>query len=177
VIVLVGSNPGVLLRHRGAITAYASVWVVDYSRHGSGTALVLWHEGRVRTIGENPALSRWLADAFVRYFPEVGQLPWSPEPVERAHLEVDIDLAVGARAAGANVEVAIGGVLDRRRFSSDDFRLGNDTLRLSNVYAPCANAEISVSGAAIPGRPAVDRRPERPSSTAFLAVAEVWSRA
>jgi hypothetical protein len=45
---------------------------------------------------------------------------------------------------------------------------------LSSVYAPCHTARITVAGSVVPGAPEVDR--SGPSSTAFLAVAESWTR-
>lgn len=60
-VVLVGANPGLLLRADGAVTAFASLWQVDYSARETGRALVLWHDDRVRLLGSDtgcPAGSR-----------------------------------------------------------------------------------------------------------------------
>jgi hypothetical protein len=163
-VVLVGANPGVLVKDGDRVTAFASVWQVDWSVRGSGPALVLWHAGRVRVLGPDPDLAGWLADTFVRHFGEVGGLPWEPA-VERADVDVDLDLARGLRAKAADVTVEMSGVTDRRPFRQEDLTLGTTAYDLSNVFAPCSAATVTVGGTAVPGAP----------DPAFLAVAEVWS--
>ena len=174
-IVLVGANPGVLLRAGGEVTAFASVWQVDWSECGPGPAVVLWHAGRVRLLGPDPVLSGWLADTFVRHFGEVDGLPWEPA-VEEAAVDLDLDLGRGITAKAADVTVEISGLLDRRVFAADDLTLGGVRYALSNVYAPCRDARITVGGTPVPGSPDVDASTDRPSSSAFLAVAESWTR-
>lgn len=173
-VMLTGANPGVLLRDGGAVTAFASVWQVDWSEHGTGPAIVLWHDGRVRLLGPDPALAEWLADTFVRHFGEVDGLPWQRGPAERAEVELDLDLGRGLVAKAGDVTVEIEGVLDRRPFAMDGLTLGGVEYALSNVYAPCRTARITVAGTVVPGAPEVSEA--EPSSTAFLAVAESWTR-
>ncbi len=173
-VVLTGANPGVLLRAGGAVTAFASVWQVDWSEHGSGPAIVLWHDGRVRLLGPDPGLAEWLADTFVRHFGEVGGLPWEPAATERADIDLDLDLGRGLVAKAGDVTVEIGDVLDRRPFAMTGLTLGGVEYALSNVYAPCRTARITIAGTVVPGAPEVDA--DTPSSTAFLAVAESWTR-
>jgi hypothetical protein len=173
-VVLTGANPGVLLRDAGAVTAFASVWQVDWSERGAGRAIVLWHAGRVRLLGPDPLLAGWLADTFVRHFGEVDGLPWQPGPVERADVELDLDLGRGMVAKAADVTVEVEDVLDRRPFATNGLTLGGVDYALANVYAPCRTARITVGGAAVPGAPDVDEA--EPSSTAFLAVTESWTR-
>lgn len=165
-VVLVGSNPGVLVKDGDRVTAFASVWSVDWSERGAGPALILWHAGRTRVLGPDPGLAEWLADTFVRHFGEVDGLPWEPV-VERADVEVAIDLARGLTAKAADVTVELAGVQDRRPFREAGLTLGGTAYDLSNVFAPCASATVTVGGATVPGR----------ADPAFLAVAEVWSRA
>ncbi len=172
-IVLVGANPGVLLRAGGEVTAFASVWQVDWSERGAGPAVVLWHAGRVRLLGPDSALAEWLADTFVQHFGEVADLPWAPT-VEKVPVEVDLDLERGLTAKAADVTVEISGVLDRRVFAAGDLTLGGVRYALSNVYAPCRDARITVDGTPVPGAPEIEAG--RPSSSAFLAVAESWTR-
>ncbi|HST65036.1 MAG TPA: hypothetical protein VLM05_07585 [Mycobacteriales bacterium] len=173
-VMLTGANPGVLLRDAGAVTAFASVWQVDWSEHGSGPAVVLWHDGRVRLLGPDPALAQWLADTFVRHFGEVDGLPWTPGPVEQVEVELDLDLGRGLVAKAGDVTVEISDVLDRRPFAMAGLTLGGVEYALSNVYAPCRTARITVGGSAVPGAPEVEEA--EPSSTAFLAVVEPWTR-
>ena len=175
-IVLVGANPGVLLRDGGEVKAFASVWQVDWSERGSGPAVVLWHDGRVRVLGPDPALAEWLAETFVQHFGEVDGLPWSPT-VEEVPVEVDLDLDRGLTAKAGDVTVEISGVLDRRVFAADDLALGGVRYALSNVYAPCRDARVAVAGNPVPGAPeTAEGSGDEPSSAAFLAVAESWTR-
>ena len=173
-VVLTGANPAVLLRADGAVTAFASVWQVDWSEHGSGPAMVLWHAGRVRLLGPEPALTQWLAATFVQHFGEVDGLPWTPDPAERTAMELDLDLGRGLVAKAGDVTVEITDVLDRRPFAMSGLTLGGVGYALSNVYAPCRTGRITVDGTVLPGAPEVDE--DTPSSTAFLAVTESWTR-
>lgn len=175
-VVLCGANPGVRLFDGDAVTAFASIWVVDWSEHGSGNAMVLWHDERVRVLAEDVALGTWLERAFVRHFPETSGLSW-PEPApERARVEVDLDLGHGLSARAGDVEVTMTGVLDRRAFETDAFPLDGVAHGLRLVLAPCASATVAVGGRRLPGSVRREGPPERPSSSAFLATAEVWSR-
>jgi len=45
---------------------------------------------------------------------------------------------------------------------------------LSNVYLPCAVGSLALDGQKVPGAPVVDPDSDPPSSTAYLALAEVW---
>lgn len=173
-VVLTGANPGVLLRDAGAVTAFASVWQVDWSEHGAGRAVVLWYDGRVRLLGPDPALSGWLADTFVRHFGEVDGLPWVPAPAERVDVQLDLDLGRGMVAKAGDVTVEVAEVLDRRPFALSGLVLGGVEYALANVYAPARSARVTVAGTAVPGAPEVDET--EPSSSAFLAVAESWTR-
>jgi hypothetical protein len=173
-VVLVGSNPAALFSRGGTVTAFASLWQVDWSVRGSGTALVLWHGGRVRLIGPDPELAGWLADTFVRHFGEVAGLPWEPT-AEVAEIDLALSLADGLTATAGPVAMELSGVLDRRVFSTDRLPLGGSTYGMSNVYAPCGSARLTVDGAAVAGAAAVDTGSDPVSSAAFLAVAEVWT--
>jgi len=178
-VVLVGANPGLLLRDGGEVTAFASVWQVDWSERGSGPAIVLWHGGQVRLLGPDPVLSGWLADTFVRHFGEVAGLPWEPV-AETVDVDLDLDLGRGLTARAADVVVEMSGVLDRRVFGADDVMLGGVRYALANVYAPCRTAGLAVAGTPVPGRPEVEetrsRRPRRssPSPRCGAAPADHW---
>ncbi|WP_205629063.1 twin-arginine translocation signal domain-containing protein [Jiangella muralis] len=173
-VVLVGANPGIQLFDGDTVTAYASVWTVDWSTHGAGAAIVLWHDGRVRVLTDHPALGSWLERTFTRFFPEADGLPW-PEPrIERRAVHVANDLARGTHARAGDVTVRISEVLDRRAFATDDFDLGGRVHSLSLVTGPSAAGAIEVRGRSLPGEVVRSGPPERPSSSAFVAVAEVW---
>jgi hypothetical protein len=170
-----GANPGLRLFREAdaAPVAYASVWRVDWSQRGAGTAIVVWHEGRTRVITATPALGRWLADEFNRHFPEVRGLPWPEPELTETDVRVELDLATGMVATGSDVEVRIADPMDRQLIVVDDFALGPAVNRLSTVYIPCRTGSLSIAGTAVEGSPRVRPGPD-PSSTAFLADAEVW---
>jgi hypothetical protein len=174
-VILAGSNPGVRLTDGDVVTAFASVWTVDWSVRGAGTALVLWHDDRVRAVSADPGLAGWLAGYFVRHFPEVDGLPWPEPAVETAPVSVDMDLTTGLTARGAGIEVTMSEVLGRRTFATDSFALDGVPHSLQLLLAPVAYASVTVDGQAVPGQVTVGGTELRPSSSAFLATAEVWS--
>jgi|RhiMethySRZTD1v2_1073278.scaffolds.fasta_scaffold258790_2 hypothetical protein len=172
--VLVGANPAVQLFADGSCTAYVSCWRVDWSTHGPGTAIVLWRPSGVSLHTDRQALGHWLADNFVRHFPELDGLPWTTPRLRPARAHVDIDLARGMRARSGTLSVVTAGVLDRRTFATDDFPLGGVPHSLSLVLGPCASGEIRLGDRELPGEVERGGTPERPGSSAFVTEAEVW---
>jgi hypothetical protein len=174
---LAGANPFVTLYDDGgAPAAYASLWRVDWSTHGPGNAIVLWHGGGVRVVTDAPALGGWLEEHFVRRFDEAIALPsWPSAVLVEAPVEIVVDPACGARAAGADVVVALGDPLDARPVGIADFPLDGVSHGLSMMAMPCATAKLTVGGAAVAGRPRVWRDGDRPYSSAVTAVHEAWS--
>jgi hypothetical protein len=174
--VLVGANPAVqLFDDAGGCAAYASCWRVDWSTHGPGIAIVLWRPEGVRVVSEPAALGPWLAETFVRHFPELEGLPWPDEiDVVAAEVELDVDLARGMTAFGGGVAVEAEEVLDVRAFATDEFPLGETVHSLSLVLAPCGKGSVHVDGVATPGALQLGGTEERPSSSAFCTEAEVW---
>ncbi len=175
-LVLVGANPGLLLRHDGAAVAFASVWQVDWSTAGSGSALVLCHAGSTRVYGANERLCRWLVEEFTQHFPESAGTGGDPYYFEAA-VEIDIDLEHGMQAVADGVVVQLSDPLDWRTFRAERVELGNKAYELSNVLVPCASGSINVDGEPLPGQPVRSEDNGQPGSSAFLAVAEVWSAA
>lgn len=175
---LIGANPGLTL-YAGEggerRVGFASVWRVDWSTHGAGTAIVTWHGGQTQVVTATPELGRWLATEFTRHFPEVRGLPWPDPRVVTAPVALELDLARGVRARGADVEVEITGPLDRRLVRVDEFDLGGAPNALSTVLIPCRSGRLRIAGAVVPGAPRVVTTP-RVSSSAFLADAEVWTQ-
>ncbi|GAA4901693.1 hypothetical protein LX16_0371 [Stackebrandtia albiflava] len=173
-VLLVGANPIVRLFEAGRVTVLASVWRVDWSVRGNGTALVLWHDGAVRLLGDNPDLARWLCRDFTRHFPEAAGLPWNEPDVENTPVEVSVNLAEGVRAKAGDVTVEAHGPLGHRRFSTEDFRLAGRPHGLSLVSAPMAEAGVTVAGRAVPGAVRREGDRNRPVSSAFATEAETW---
>lgn len=176
-VILAGANPGVrLFDADGRVTAFASVWLVDWSIHGAGTAFILWHQGQVRTISSDPDLASWLEQYFVRWFPEVEGLDWPAAVPERQPVQVSMDLSDGLSVKAADVGLELSGVLDRRQFATDNFPLDDVPHSLSLVLAPVRSAVLTIGGEPVAGTLQLDGPPERPSSSAFLTTAEVWRR-
>ncbi|MFF3289072.1 twin-arginine translocation signal domain-containing protein [Streptomyces sp. NPDC003023] len=174
--IVVGANPGLVLYDNDRLTAYAATWQIDWSPLGSGNVLVLWREETVHVYGTDPRLARWLEREFVRHFPEARGLVW-PEPVvHRVPVRVDLDLASGLHVRAADVQVDMGDVLDRRAFATDGFPLDGVEHSLSLVLGPCGHGTIRAGGRTLAGQPRVGGTTERPTSTAYLAVSEVWQR-
>ncbi|GAA4446151.1 hypothetical protein [Phytohabitans houttuyneae] len=173
-VLLVGANPGVSLFTGEQLTAFASVWIVRWSERGSGRAIVVWHDGRVRVLATDRELGYWLSQYFTRNFPEVAGVPWPEPEVRRADVDVTLDLATGLDARARDVRVRMEGVLHRRTFSTDEFDLAGTPHSLSLVLAPMRTARITVGGLALPGEVQLGGTPERPGSSAFMAEAEVW---
>lgn len=178
-VILCGANPGVRLVDEAdhkTVTAFASVWQVDWSERGAGRAIVLWHAGAVRVLTDNPELGAWLEGGFTRHFPEAEGLAWTSPAPELATVTYDIDLAHGLQASAGDVRVALSGVLDRRAFATDEFPLDGVPHGLRLVVLPMAQAQIVVDGRSLPGVVARGGTDERPQSSAFIATAEVWLR-
>jgi hypothetical protein len=172
---LVGANPAVqLFDDTGACTAYASCWRIDWSPHGSGTAIVLWEPGGVVVHGIDEALGHWLADHFVRHFPEFEGLRWHPPRTRRETIHLEVSLAAGMRARSGDLTVTAADVLDRRAFSTDAFPLAGVDHGVHLVLGPCGSGTITVRGRRLPGTIRRSGTPEHPSSSAFVTEAEVW---
>lgn len=175
-IVLVGSNPGLLLYADDEPVAAASLWMVDWSVWGFGTVLMAVDERGWRTVGTDEHLARILLERFNKHFPEVQSFA-GRQPVRHtdAKVELTCDLISGLLAVGGGIELRMGDVKDRRPFSHPAFPLGDIQLGLSNVYVPCGLGELTIDDRRIDGRPRCEETDGRWSSTGYLAVAEVWS--
>lgn len=175
---LVGGNPGLSLYatddDEDRPAWYASIWRVDWSTHGPGSALVLWHAGQPRVVTATPELGGWLAAEFNRKFPENRSLPWPTPEITVAPVTLEWDLAHGVRAEAADVVVEILDPMDRYLVATDEFDLDGTPAGLSTVIFPCRTGRLSIAGEPVPGAPRVVTGP-RLSSSAFLADAEVWS--
>jgi len=173
-VLLVGANPGVSLVTGDELRTFASVWIVRWSERGSGRAIVLWHDGRVRVLATDPDLGHWLSQYFTRNFPEVAGVPWPEPEVRRAEVHVTLDFATGLDARARDVRVRMAGVLHRRAFSTDEFDLAGTPHSLSLVLAPMSSARVWAGGRVLPGEVALGGTPDRPASSAFMTEAEVW---
>ncbi|WP_306233745.1 hypothetical protein [Agrococcus beijingensis] len=173
--ILRGANPTVQLLDGDETVTLASVWRVDESPMGSGTALILWHAGLVRVIGIDPGLTSWLSGRFVRHLPEAAGLDWSQVDVRTDEVAVELsESGLVARAVG--IEVRIDDVLGERAVATDELELDGVEHSLALRLLPCRRGSIELDGVALAGEPRVDETAEPPRSTAFLALDGVWSR-
>ena len=182
-LAFVGVNAGLALHpadSRGALvpgepaSCFASFWQADWSRWGSGSALLVATLQGWRSYGTDEALAETLATELTRHFPEAARFPLTG--IEHTHDEFTVrtDPATGFRATGHKAELAISGVLDRRQFTAPNFQLGEANAALSNVYLPCSTGRLAEFGVEWPGAPTVYPGPLGPSSSAFIALAESW---
>lgn len=174
--VLVGSNPGLLVFEGDRAVGAASVWQVDWSIWGTGDVLIVADQAGWRTIGTDEHLARILFQVFTRHFPELASFGGVPLLGHTADVvRVDADLVTGLLAVGGGVEVELREIKDRRPYVEPAFGLGNRELGLSNLYAPCASGRLTIDGRPVPGSPRCRQVNGRWTSSAYLAVAEVWT--
>ena len=182
-VALIGGNYGLALhpvdRHGVHVpgepaSCFASFWVADWSKWGSGTALLVATLQGWRSYGANEFFAATLANELGRYFPEAARFPLSGISHTQDEFEVQVDLERGFKATGRRAALEITGVLDRRQFAAPDFQLGPASASMNNVYLPCSAGRLSEFGVEWPGAPTVYPGPRGPSSSAYLAVAESW---
>ena len=173
-ILLVGANPCVTLFDGDAASTFVSLWRVDWSPRGSGTAAIVWMDGAVRVYGANRALGGWLERTIVRWTPEALALDWSQPAFVETDVILTIELGGGMSARAPGLAVMLRTPLDVRPFETDDFVLDSRPHSLRLVLAPMRNAVVRVDGRTRPGRVDVAGPTTRPTSSAFVAEAEVW---
>ncbi|MDQ0680356.1 hypothetical protein QFZ30_003738 [Arthrobacter pascens] len=182
-LAFVGSNPGLALHPvdaRGvqipgeAASCFASFWMADWSRWGSGNALLVATLQGWRSYGTNEYFASTLAAELARYFPEAARFPLNGITHTQDEFDVELDLERGFRAIGRKAELELSGILDRRPFSSPDFQLGPNSAGLNNVYLPCSSGRLAEFGVEWPGAASVYPGPRGPSSSGYIAVAESW---
>jgi hypothetical protein len=128
-----------------------------------------------RSYGEDGELAYHLAEQFTRYFPEAAAFPWSGKLAhELETLEIEFNPVTNVHMMSDSIDLQIRDVLDLQTTTIERFPLGAHSPRLTNVYLPCATALVTERGQFIRGKPKVESAGEQTSSTAYLAIAEVW---
>ncbi|GAA1274531.1 hypothetical protein [Arthrobacter pascens] len=182
-VALIGANYGLALhpvdRHGVHVpgepaSCFASFWVADWSKWGTGTVLLVATLQGWRSYGSNEFFAATLANELTRYFPEAARFPLNGISHTQDDFEVKVNLERGFKATGRRAALEVTGVLDRRQFAAPDFQLGPASASLTNVYLPCSTGRLSEFGVEWPGAPTVYPGPRGPSSSAYLAVAESW---
>lgn len=175
----IGSNPGLALHPVNPdgvhipgepASCFASFWMAEWSKWGSGNALLVATRQGWRSYGPNGYFAETLANELTRYFPEAARFPLA----EITHTQDEFDVELDVDPVGRKAELEISGVLDRRQFSAPDFQLGGTSAALTNVYLPCSTGRLAEFGVEWPGSPTVYPGPRGPSSSAYIAVAESW---
>jgi len=183
-VALIGANFGLALHpvDRNGVhipgepaSCFASFWVADWSRWGTGTVLMVATPQGWRSYGSNEFFASSLATELTRFFPEATRFPLGAVSHTQDEFDVELDLERGFRATGRRAALEISGVLDRRQFSAPDFQLGPASASMSNVYHPCSGGKLSEFGVEWPGAPTVYPGPRGPSSSAYMAVGESWA--
>lgn len=177
VAVLVGANPFVTLYDEAQRPVfYASMWRVDWSLRGAGTAIVVWRRGETVVYSADLALASWLEHEFTREFPEVKALAW-PEPIlHETPVMFDLDLSTGVLVETPDLRLRLGDVGRPRPFRTDDFRLAGRPHGLSLVSAPCFTLNGHWRDEPLEGRLQTEGNPGSASSSACVTDAEVWTR-
>jgi hypothetical protein len=188
-VLFCGENPCVTLYAPASdqVIAVVSYWHCTYSSHGSGHALVFWHnqplDGPGPALGsavftDNPPLAEMLVDTLTQYFPEfrdipVGSLPHLPAQCQQ-HSDGLRCYTVTCSAPQRSVRVEWADMLDHKHLSWPQFPAGPRTYDLTTVICPCRHATITVNGQLILGEVQTAEVEGRPTSSAFLAFAETW---
>jgi hypothetical protein len=157
-----------------AASCFASFWMAEWSRWGTGNALLVATLQGWRSYGTNEFFAATLAAELTRHFPEAARFPLREITHTQDEFDVEVDLERGFRATGRRARLELSGVLDRRQFSSPDFQLGATSAALNNVYLPCSSGRLAEFGVEWPGAASVYPGPRGPSSSGYVAVAESW---
>jgi hypothetical protein len=175
-ILFVGSNPGALLfDESGMPLTFATLWIADWTPMGRGSAVIIADTSGWRSYGEDGELAFHLAEHFTQHFPETEAFPWSGNLThELETLEIEFNPVTSIHVVSDSIDLQIRDVLDLRTTTVESFPLGAHSPRLTNVYLPCAFASLTERGQVVGGKPKVESGGERASSTAYLAIAEVW---
>jgi hypothetical protein len=182
-VALIGTNCGLALHpvDRNGVhipgepaSCFASFWKAEWSKWGTGTALLVATLQGWRSYGPSEYFAQTLASELTRYLPEAARFPLKAISHTQDDFDIHLDLERGFTATGRRAALEISGVLDRRQFSAPEFQLGPASASLSNVYLPCSAGRLSEFGVEWPGAPTVYAGPRGPSSSAYLAVAESW---
>lgn len=164
----IGSNPGLALHPVNGdgvlipgepASCFASFWMAEWSKCGSGNALLIATRKGWRSYAANEHFAKTLATELTRHFPEAARFPLTGITHTQDEFDVELDFERGFRAVGRKAVLEISGVLDRRQFSAPDFQLGSNSAALTDVYLPCGTGRLSEFGVEWPGAPRCIRGP------------------
>jgi hypothetical protein len=169
-VFFIGAMPWVQLYDDGRLCAWATVYQVDWSPHGSGSVLALRYRGQQQMFGTDGDLAAWLADWLRHDTNGYDMLPF-----RSCDVTLSIEPATGLRASAGGISVEMTLPLDRQLIRRDNYPLGDFAPTASWVRIACQEAAITVDGQLLPGAPLLSQDQFGPSSTAQLNIAEVWT--
>ena len=186
-----GENPGISLKEdpNGPFVSLASFFRVVLSPHGRGHALVLLQSPQqARASGnvclhDNEKLARYLVSDFVSHFGAWKNLPGLQSLNYR---KLDSVEASGDPASSYGETVKAGDTTVRLTWSGlgapfcfalppDKSATGKHSM--PSLFVPCQDANITVNGKVLPGRPIPREIAGHTLTTAMLAFSETWIHA
>ncbi len=185
-----GENPGISLKENadGPFVTMASFFRVVLSPHGPGHALVLLQaptDGSAATnvcYHNNEKLARYLVSDFVSNF---GAFKGLPGLKDLAYKKLDSVAAGGDPASTYTETVKAGAETIELKWTGLGkpfcFALPPDKSATGKHYMPslfigCQDAQITVNGKKLPGKPIPREIAGHKISTAMLAFSETWIR-
>ena len=189
-----GENPGISLKERvdGPFVALASFFRVVLSPHGRGHALVLLQspqdanpsgERANYCLTDNEPLARYLIAEFVSHFGSFKGLPGLGSLVYRRldSVEASGDPASTytetVRAGDLEVRLTWSGLGEAFCFALPPDKSATGKHHMPSLFVGCQDAQITVNGRALSGKPVPREIAGRKITTAMLAFSETWIRA
>lgn len=173
-VFFIGVMPWVRLFDGERLTCWASVAQADWSLGGAGRILMLRQEGRRRILGDSRELLDWLAQWI--WHPATGEKPIDSQvELEQSEVALEINPASGLRARAGDIQIEITSPIDRKLIRRERYPLGDFFPTASWVRVVCEQAQVTVGGKAIPGRPNRSTDSFGQYSTAQINIAEVWT--
>lgn len=184
-----GENPGISLREgeNGPFTCHVSFFRVVYSPHGPGHAVVvLWNPNEADAnnglFTDNPPLALWLRDNFVAYFgsfkgnPLLSELP--VREITRCERSGDTRHSYSELITGPDLNMTLtwAGLQTPFMVEFPAEKSATGIHEMFSLFIPADSAEVVLNGKRAAGKPAPRDVQGKASSSAFLALAEVWVR-
>jgi hypothetical protein len=185
-----GENPGISLKETpdGPFVALASFFRVMLSPHGRGHALVLMRaprdpKGPNVCFHDNEKLARYLVSDFVSHFgawkglPGLQGLAYRPLDSVAASGDPASTYSETVKAGDTTAVLTWSGLGTPFCFALPPDKSATGKHWMPSLFVPCADATITVSGKALPGKPAPREMAGHKFTTAMLAFSETWVRA
>lgn len=183
-----GENPGISLKESadGPFVTMASFFRVVLSPHGAGHALVLLQapqDGSAATnvcYHNNEKLARYLVSDFVSNF---GAFKGLPGLKGLTYRKLDSVAAGGdpastytetVKAAGETIELKWMGLGKPFCFALPPDKSATGRHYMPSLFVGCQDAQVTINGRKLPGKPIPREIAGNKISTAMLAFSETW---